>query len=71
MDKEDADCNELIVRTSQALNDDTLRLFCLSILRNDIDFRIKHVINRWETVATLPMISANVMSQDNYTNGAE
>ncbi len=52
MDKEGANCDELIVRTSQALNGDTLRLFCLSILRNDIESRIKHVINRWATVAT-------------------
>lgn len=46
MDKEGANCDELIMRTSQALNGNTLRLFSLSILRNDIESRIKHVINR-------------------------
>ena len=58
MDTEGADCDELIVRTSQALNGGTLRLFCLSILRNDIESRIKHVINLWVTVATIPIISS-------------
>ncbi|KAN0109796.1 hypothetical protein V8E52_008902, partial [Russula decolorans] len=46
MDKEGTNCNKLIVRTSRALNGDTLRLFCLSILRNDIESRIKQVINQ-------------------------
>ncbi|KAF8525276.1 GTP-binding protein [Hysterangium stoloniferum] len=46
MNKEDTNCDELIVRTSQALDRDTLKLFCLSMLRIDIDSRIKQVINR-------------------------
>jgi hypothetical protein len=46
MDKEGTDCEELIVRTSQALNGNTLRLFCLSILRNDVETRIKQVIKQ-------------------------
>jgi hypothetical protein len=45
MNKEGTDCNELIMRTSQALNGSTLRLFCLSILRNGVESRIKQVIN--------------------------
>ncbi|KAF8523354.1 hypothetical protein BU17DRAFT_63922 [Hysterangium stoloniferum] len=45
MNKEGTNCDELIVRTSQALDRDTLKLFCLSILRIDIESRIKQVIN--------------------------
>ncbi|KAF8526615.1 GTP-binding protein [Hysterangium stoloniferum] len=45
MNKEGTNCDELIVKTSQALDRDTLKLFCLSILRIDIDSRIKQVIN--------------------------
>ncbi|KAM6495045.1 hypothetical protein JOM56_009668 [Amanita muscaria] len=44
MNKEGTDCDELIMRTSQALNHGTLILFCLSILRNDVESRIKDVI---------------------------
>jgi GTPase SAR1 family protein len=46
MDKEGTNCDELITKTSQALNGETLRLFCLSILRNNMESRIKDVINR-------------------------
>ncbi|KAF8522583.1 GTP-binding protein [Hysterangium stoloniferum] len=46
MNKEGTNCDELIVKTSQALDGDTLKLFCLSILRIDIESRIKEVINR-------------------------
>jgi hypothetical protein len=46
MHKEGTSCDELIMRTSQALDRNTLRLFCLSILRNDIESRIKQVINQ-------------------------
>jgi hypothetical protein len=46
MHKEDTDCDELIVRTSEALDRSTLRLFYLSILRNDIESRIEQVVNR-------------------------
>jgi hypothetical protein len=45
MNKEGINCNELIVRTSQALHGGILRLFCLSILRNDVVSRVKQVIN--------------------------
>ena len=41
MHNEDTDCDELIVRTSQALDGKTLELFCLSMLRNNIESRIK------------------------------
>ncbi|KAF8334501.1 hypothetical protein F5887DRAFT_990881 [Amanita rubescens] len=46
MDKEGTICDELILRTSQALDGDALKLFCLSILRNDMESRIKDVINK-------------------------
>ena len=46
MHKEGTRCDELIMGTSGALDGDTLRLFCLSILRNDIESRIKQVINQ-------------------------
>ncbi|KAF8511734.1 GTP-binding protein [Hysterangium stoloniferum] len=46
MNKEGTNCDELIVRTSQALDRDTLKLFCLSILRINIESRIKQVINK-------------------------
>ncbi|KAF8333732.1 hypothetical protein F5887DRAFT_993265 [Amanita rubescens] len=46
MHKEGTTCDELIMRTSQALNGKTLKLFCLSILRNDMESRIKDVINK-------------------------
>ena len=46
MHKEGTNCDELIVRTAQALNGDTLRLFCLSTLRNDIESCIEQVIHR-------------------------
>ena len=58
MDKEGANCDVLIMDTSRALNGDTLRLFCLSMLRNDIESRIEQVIHRWATVATFPTISS-------------
>ncbi|KAF8508995.1 GTP-binding protein, partial [Hysterangium stoloniferum] len=45
MNKKGTNCDELLVRTSQALDRDTLKLFCLSILRIDIESRIKQVIN--------------------------
>jgi len=45
MHKEGTTCDELLVRTSQALNGKTLKLFCLSILRNDMESRIKDVID--------------------------
>jgi hypothetical protein len=46
MHKEGTNCHALIVRTSQALNRNTLELFCLSILRNNMESRIKQVINQ-------------------------
>ena len=46
MDKEGTNCDELIWRTSQALNGNTLKLFCLSIFRNDVESRIKGVITK-------------------------
>jgi hypothetical protein len=46
MNKEETDCDELIMTTSKALNGDTLKLFCLSILRNDVESRIKDVITK-------------------------
>ncbi|KAN0124046.1 hypothetical protein V8E52_002536, partial [Russula decolorans] len=58
MHKEGANCDEVILRTSRALNGDTLRLFCLSILRNDIESHIIHVMNRClylRSVITLPL----------------
>jgi len=58
MDKEGTNCKELIVRTSQVLNGDTLRLFCLSILRNDVESRIKQVINQ----IILPQVQATFKS---------
>jgi len=45
MDKEGANCDDLILKTSQALGSETLELFCLSILRNDVESRIRDVIN--------------------------
>jgi hypothetical protein len=47
MDKGDADCNELIARTAMALNGETLKLFCLSSLRNNVEAHLKHVIDQW------------------------
>ncbi|KIL65046.1 hypothetical protein M378DRAFT_11140 [Amanita muscaria Koide BX008] len=44
MNKEGTDCDDLITRTSQALNGATLKLFCLSILLNDVESRIKDAI---------------------------
>ncbi|KIL65055.1 hypothetical protein M378DRAFT_162626 [Amanita muscaria Koide BX008] len=44
MNKKGTNCDELIIKTSQALNSATLKLFCLSILRNDVESRIKDVI---------------------------
>ncbi|KAN0118210.1 hypothetical protein V8E52_005471 [Russula decolorans] len=46
MHKEGANCDVVIRKTSHALNGKTLRLFCLSILRNDIESHIIHVMNR-------------------------
>jgi len=46
MDKEGTDCDELIMKTSEVLNGKTLMLFCLSILRNDVESRIKEAINQ-------------------------
>jgi hypothetical protein len=46
MHKEDTNCDKLIMTTSQALNGKTLKLFCLSILRNDVEICIKDVINQ-------------------------
>jgi len=60
MDKEDTDCAELIMRTSQALDDDTLRLFCLSILRNNVESRIKQVINE----IIIPQVQAVLESRE-------
>jgi len=48
MHQEGTNCNELILRTAEALNGETLKLFCLSILRNDMESRIKDVINKWD-----------------------
>ncbi|KAF8514895.1 era-like GTP-binding protein [Hysterangium stoloniferum] len=45
MNKEGTGCDALIVKTSQALDRGTLKLFCLSILRIDIESRVKQVIN--------------------------
>ena len=44
MDDPKAKCGQLLVETSQALNREILRLFCLSILRNDVESRIQEVI---------------------------
>lgn len=46
MNKKDANCDDLILKTSLALNDKTLNLFCLSILRNNMKSNIKYVINQ-------------------------
>ena len=46
MHKEGTRCEELIIGTSRALDGNTLRLFCLSLLRNNISSRIKEVINQ-------------------------
>ena len=59
MDKEGTNCDELIMKTSQALNGKTLKLFCLSILRNDMESRIKHVINKWAIASSSSRISSN------------
>lgn len=45
MHKEGTDCFDLIARTSEALDSKTLKLFCLSILRSDVEFCIKDIIN--------------------------
>ncbi|KAF8514000.1 era-like GTP-binding protein [Hysterangium stoloniferum] len=45
MQEWNASCNELVVKTSNALDRDTLNLFCFSILRNSIESRTKQVIN--------------------------
>jgi GTPase SAR1 family protein len=46
MDKKDANCNNLILKTSEVLNDKTLNLFCLSIIRNNMETYIKYAINQ-------------------------
>jgi GTP-binding protein EngB required for normal cell division len=46
MNKEDTDCDELIISTSKVLDGKTLKLFCLSFLRNDVESRIKEAINQ-------------------------
>jgi hypothetical protein len=46
MDKEDAECDSLLVKTAVALDGKTLNLFCLSNLRNDVESHIKNVINQ-------------------------
>jgi len=46
MNKEGADCDELIMSTSDVLDDKTLKSFCLSFLRNDVEPRIKEAINQ-------------------------
>jgi hypothetical protein len=46
MHKEGTDCDELIMITAKALNSKTLKLFCLSIIQNDIESHIKFVINQ-------------------------
>ena len=57
MDKEGTYCDELITKTSQALNRETLKLFCLSILRNNMEARIKDVINEWAIAASFQITS--------------
>ena len=46
MDDPKTKCDQLLVATSRALNRETLRLFCLSILRNDVESRIQEVISK-------------------------
>jgi hypothetical protein len=47
MDKKGANCDKLIMSTAEALfMHETLELFCLSILRNDVESCIKDVINQ-------------------------
>jgi len=59
MDKEGTNCDELITKTSQALDRETLRLFCLSILRNNMESRIKDVINQWAIAASFQITTTN------------
>jgi len=46
MNKDGTECDELIVKTSSVLDGKTLKLFCLSILRNDVESRIEEAINQ-------------------------
>jgi hypothetical protein len=46
MDQEGTNCDELLMRTSEALDGKTLKLFCLSIIQNDVESHIKDVINK-------------------------
>jgi hypothetical protein len=46
MHKEGTNCDELIVKTSEILDRKTLELFCLSILRNDVESRIKEAVSQ-------------------------
>lgn len=46
MNKEGTDCDELMMRTSEVLDGKTLKLFCLSFLRNDVESRIKEAFNQ-------------------------
>ncbi|KAI0251028.1 hypothetical protein BJV78DRAFT_502167 [Lactifluus subvellereus] len=57
MHKPDTNCDDLLVETSRALDSKTLRLFCLSILRNDAESCIKDVITQ--------MIMPKAQGEDN------
>ncbi|KAF8814006.1 era-like GTP-binding protein [Phlegmacium glaucopus] len=45
MNKPDKDCNELVIKTAEALDSQALELLIISAHRNDVEFSIKRVIN--------------------------
>jgi hypothetical protein len=47
MQVEDSNCYELIEKTANALNSDTLKLLFVSVQQNNIDLCIKYAVRQW------------------------
>ena len=47
MHKQDSRCGDLIEKTAEALNDDTLALMLLAVQRGNLAVSVKLALNRW------------------------
>ena len=47
MDKEDAQCAEIIELTTRALNDDTLKWLFVTVQKINLKFKIEHMLKRY------------------------